>query len=72
MVRIGLIGVGVVATALVGYLGKRTFLHLTSGAADDFPEMPELPRTGPRVKRVRRSQVGPSLDTGDEAFGPMP
>jgi hypothetical protein len=72
MVRIVLIGVGVVTTALVGYLGKRTFSHLTSGAAADFPEMPEALRHRPRVKRVRRSQVGPSLDNGDDAFGPMP
>lgn len=64
MLRIALIGVGVVTAAVTGWLVKRQFFS----SADETPpvviQMPQIYRPGSRRKKGQRSELSQMLDNG--------
>lgn len=69
MVRLILIGVGVVSTAVAGYIAKRKFFRRR---ADEFP--PELkiypPSSRTRRRKARCSPLDHALNNGEHELGP--
>lgn len=62
MLRIVLISVGVVSTALVGYFAKRKFF---TREQDDLPaELKIYPPSRPKSRKLRRGQLNEVLDNG--------
>jgi hypothetical protein len=67
MLRIALIGVGVVTTALTGWLVKRRFFSATDGTPPVIIQMPQVFRHGSRRKKEQRNELSPTLENGDNA-----
>ena len=71
MLRIVLLGVGVVTTALVGYFSQRQLSRVLSQTAHELPALPIIKFSGERVKKTRRTPMESTLDNGEDTFGPM-
>lgn len=62
MFRFVLIGVGVVSTALAGYIAKRQFFNRSEELPVELKVYP--PSTRPRSRKLRRAQLNEILDNG--------
>jgi hypothetical protein len=62
MLRLVLIGVGVISTALAGYLAKRKFFNRSEELPSELKVYPPSVRS--RGKKSRRNQFNEVLDNG--------
>jgi hypothetical protein len=67
MLRIALIGVGIVTTALTGWLVKRRFFPATDGTPPVIIQMPQVFRPSSRRKKGERVELNPSFENGEGA-----
>lgn len=71
MIRIALIGVGVVTAAVTGWFVKRQFFTTTDDAPSVVIQMPQVFRQASRAKKGRHVEVNPSFDNGEGSADPM-
>ncbi|OAI54617.1 hypothetical protein AYO44_14635 [Planctomycetaceae bacterium SCGC AG-212-F19] len=65
MLRIVLIGVGVVTAAVTGWVVKRQFFTATDDTPPVVIQMPQVYRPGSRRKKGQRVEVSPTFDNGE-------
>lgn len=68
MLRIALIGVGVVTAAVTGWFVKRQLF--SDGTPPVVIQMPQLYRPGSRRKKGQRSELSQTLDNGAAGSDP--
>jgi hypothetical protein len=71
MLRIALIGVGVVTTALTGWLVKRQFFSATEDTPPVIIQMPQVFRPESRRKKGEHGEISPTFDNGEGAVDPV-
>ncbi len=71
MLRIALIGVGVVTTALTGWLVKRKFFSATDDTPPVVLHVPPVFRSGMRRKKGQPDELSPTLQNGEGGADPV-
>jgi hypothetical protein len=71
MLRIALIGVGVVTAAVTGWIVKRQFFSATDDVPPVVIQMPQIFRPGSRRKRGQRVEAASPLETGEGSADPV-